>query len=98
MESLEHIQKYLKEKQKEQYLALKKLEESDNLNTRQLQIIREFVKHPQKTINIKTIMSTYGVAYATARNDLFYLEKLGYLKKIKAGKEFIFIFNERHGQ
>jgi Fic family protein len=94
MESLEHIQKYLKEKQKEQYLALKKLEESDNLNTRQLQIIQEFVKHPQKTINIKTIMSTYGVAYATARNDLFYLEKLGYLKKIKAGKEFIFIFND----
>jgi Fic family protein len=34
------------------------------------------------------------VAYATARNDLFYLEKLGYLKKIKAGKEFIFIFND----
>ncbi|WP_094227524.1 Fic family protein [Methanolobus psychrotolerans] len=93
MESLIQIQEYLKEKQEEQYLALKRLGESENINTRQREILRDFIRHPQKTANIKTIMNTYGVAYGTARHDLYFLEELGHIKKIKAGKEFIFIFS-----
>jgi len=39
-------------------------------------------------------VTTYSVAYATARSDLFHLEELGYVEKRKAGKEFIFIFRK----
>jgi Fic family protein len=39
-------------------------------------------------------MTTYSVAYATARSDLFNLEKLAYVEKRKIGKELIFIFKE----
>jgi Fic family protein len=39
-------------------------------------------------------MTTYSVAYATARSDLLSLEKLGYVEKRKIGKKLIFVFKE----
>ena len=39
-------------------------------------------------------MTTYSVAYATARSDLLSLEKLGYVEKRKIGKEFIFLLKK----
>lgn len=82
---------YLKRKQKEQFEALKVIAKSDNLNVRQSDILKHYLKEPDKLFTIKEVMTTYSVAYATARNDLFSLEKLGYVEKIKAGKKLIFI-------
>jgi Fic family protein len=35
-------------------------------------------------------MTTYSVAYDTARNDLLHLTELGHLEKIKMKNKFIF--------
>jgi len=94
MESLHEIQDYLANKQKEQYQALKSIKESDKLNNRQREILKEFIKYPHKTITIKEVESTQGVSYATARQDLYSLEELGHLQRQKSGKEFIFILNQ----
>lgn len=83
---------YLEREQKEQSQALKIIKESEDLTLRQAEILKQFLKQPESPITIKEIVTTYSVAYATARSDLFHLEKLGYVEKRKTGKEFIFIF------
>ncbi len=90
--ALDDILEYLERKQKEQSQALTIITESGDLTLRQAEILKQFLKQPEKPITIKEIVTTYSVAYATARSDLFHLEELGYVEKRKAGKEFIFIF------
>jgi Fic family protein len=92
--ALDEILKYLERKQKEQSQAMKIISESGNLTLRQVEILKQYLKQPEKPITIKEIMTTYSVAYATARSDLLSLEKLGYVEKRKIGKELIFIFNK----
>lgn len=90
--ALDDTLEYLERKQEEQSQALKVIAESGDLTLRQAEILKQFLKQPEKPVTIKEIVTTYSVAYATARSDLFQLEKLGYVMKRKAGKEFIFIF------
>ena len=90
--AVDNILKYIEKKQRESIQGLKILQDSDGLNLRQAEIIKSLIKSPDKPITIKEIVETYHVAYATARNDLFHLEKSGYLLKQKSGKEYIFIF------
>ncbi|MDN7012530.1 Fic family protein [Methanoculleus sp. FWC-SCC3] len=90
--AVDNIQKYIEKKQRESRQALNILQKSEGLSLRQAEIIKFLIKHPGKPITIKEIVETYRVAYGTARNDLFHLEKLGYLAKQKSGKEYIFIF------
>ena len=90
--AVDNIQKYIEKKQGESKQALTILQKSEGLSLRQAEIIKSLIKKPDKPITIKEIVETYRVAYGTARNDLFYLEKLGYLAKQKSGKEYIFIF------
>jgi Fic family protein len=90
--ALEDSLEYLERKQKEQSQAFKVITESEDLTLRQAEILKQFLKQPEKPVTIKEIVTTYSVAYATARSDLFHLEELGYVEKRKAGKEFIFIF------
>jgi Fic family protein len=92
--ALEEVHEYLNRKQEEQSQALKIITESGNLTLRQAEVLKQFLKQPEKPITIKEIVTTYSVAYATARSDLFHLEELGYVEKKKTGKEFIFIFKK----
>jgi Fic family protein len=92
--ALDEILGYLERKQIEQSQALKIIAESGNLTLRQAEILKQFLKQPEKPIAIKEIMTTYSVAYATARSDLFSLEKSGYVEKRKVGKKLIFIFKK----
>ncbi|WP_410509548.1 Fic family protein [Methanosarcina hadiensis] len=90
--ALDDTLEYLERKQEEQSQALKVISESGGLTLRQAEILKQFLKQPEKPVTIKEIVTTYSVAYATARSDLFRLEELGYVKKRKAGKEFIFLY------
>lgn len=96
--ALDEILVYLERKQKEQSQSLKIIEKSGDLTLRQAEILKQYLKQPEKPITIKEIMTTYSVAYATARSDLLSLEKLGYVEKRKIGKELIFIFNKLNKQ
>lgn len=90
--AVDNIQKYIGKKQRESKQALHILQDSDGLNLRQAEIIKSLIKNPDKPITIKEIGEMYHVAYATARSDLFHLEKSGYVLKQKSGREYIFIF------
>lgn len=89
-EAFNDMEKYICRKQKEQMEALKLIQNVRNINIRQATILKEFVKHPEKPVVIREVVTTYGVAYDTARNDLMHLEKLGYIYKLKIGKKYLY--------
>ena len=89
-EALCEMQKHIAKKQREQAEALKLIKSIKNINLRQAEILKEFIKNPSKSFVINEIISTYGIAYDTARNDLLHLTKIGKLEKIKLQKKYIF--------
>jgi Fic family protein len=87
--ALDDILEYLDRTQKEQSQALEIITKPRDLTLRQAEILKQFLKQPEKPVTIKEVVTTYSVEYATARSDLFHLENLGYVEKRKVGKEFI---------
>jgi Fic family protein len=94
-EALKDMNTYIARKQKEQSEALKLIKSLRNINLRQAEILKEFIKDSEKGFAVNEIMTTYGVAYDTARNDLLHLTQLGYLEKIKIQKKFIFKLSKK---
>lgn len=64
------------------------------LNFRHQSILEEFVGK-QNSRNIEYFKNKLGIVYETARKDLMYLEKKGFLKKTKKSKEFIYSLSKR---
>ncbi|MCF7820597.1 MAG: Fic family protein [Candidatus Pacebacteria bacterium] len=93
-DALKDLFKYVQEKQKEQQETRSIIDKNLGLNRRQIDIVRKFRQEPNKLFTIKEIKESYGVAYATARADLFLLTKKKVIKKENAGNEFIFMFNK----
>lgn len=89
-EALHDTEEYVDRKQKGQTEALRLIKSIKGINLRQAEILKEFIRDPDKTFAIIEIMGTYGVVYQTARNDLLDLSALGYLEKIKVEKKFLF--------
>lgn len=89
-EALHDMEAYIDMKQKEYLEALSLIRNIKDINLRQTELLKEFVKNPDKNFVIKEIVTTYNVAYDTARNDLLHLTDLGYLEKVKIKNKFIF--------
>lgn len=89
-EAFEEMERYISKKQKEQAEAMRLIQGTKDINLRQAEILKEFIKNPDKNFVISEVMTIYGVAYDTSRNDLFHLENLGYIQKIKIKKKYVF--------
>ena len=89
-ESLRDMEEHIAEKQKEQAEAMNLIKNIKDINLRQAEILKEFIKEPEKGFCIGEIMVSYNVAYDTARNDLLHLKKLGYIEKLIDQKKFVF--------
>lgn len=94
-EALHEMEEYINRKQKEQLGALELIQGLRNINLRQAEILKKMMKNPEKTFTINEIMGTYGVVYQTARSDLLYLEKLGYVDKMQIKRKFVFQASEK---
>lgn len=66
----------------------------ENINERQIEILRDILNNAEKIITINDIQEEFGVAYQTARTDLLSLEKLGYLELKQRGKKMLFFRSE----
>ncbi len=66
------------------------IETSVKLNLRQADILKSLLKEPERYVSITEIKSKYNVAYDTARNDMQYLTKLGYIEMIKRGRSYMY--------
>ncbi len=84
------MEAYISKKQKEYSEALDLIQGIEDINLRQAEILKDFMRHPEKSFVINEIITTYNVAYDTARNDLSHLTELGYLEKTKIKNKFVF--------
>ncbi|HQE10937.1 MAG TPA: hypothetical protein PLN60_10575 [Bacillota bacterium] len=86
---------YIERKQSEQNATKAIIRTIKKINQRQADILRQMMEHSDEYFTIREIERTHAVVYQTARADLLRLTELGYLKKEKRGREFMFIFNEK---
>lgn len=93
-EALHDMEAYISKKQKEYSEALDLIQGINDINLRQAEILKNFMRRPEKNFVINEIMATYNVAYDTARNDLLHLTELGYLEKTKIKNKFVFKLSE----
>ncbi|GAA0717337.1 Fic family protein [Clostridium malenominatum] len=64
------------------------------LDKRQNKIINHFITIDKNFITIEDYKKKFKISYETARTDLLELETIGFFKKSKKGKKYIFIFND----
>ncbi len=62
----------------------------DLFNHRQVEIIRNALKHPGQRYTFASHQKSHNVVYQTARTDLLGLGECGVLEKRKKGKQMIF--------
>ncbi len=93
-EALHDMEAYISKKQKEYSEALDLIQGINDINLRQAEILKKIMRHPEKKFVINEIITTYNVAYDTARNDLLHLTELGYLEKTKIKNKFVFKLSE----
>ncbi len=86
---------YIEKKQSEQNTTKAIIKTIRNINQRQADLLRQMMEHSDDYFTIRQIMETHGIVYQTARTDLLHLADLGYIKKEKRGREFMFIFNKQ---
>lgn len=90
--ALNELKKYISRKMNEKKKMFEIIKGIEGLNSRQINIIKEFHEDKRKTLTINEVATTFNVVYQTARQDLLELEKKGLLtKKILGKKKFLFI-------
>lgn len=63
----------------------------DLFNHRQVEVIRNALKHPGQRYTFGSHQKSHNVVYQTARTDLLNLSERGVLAKLKKGKQMVFI-------
>jgi Fic family protein len=97
-DSLKDLLEYVKKKQVEMSEAKILLDKLNILNFRQASILEEMMKSPGKIFTIKEISETFHVVYQTARTDLLFLSKRGFINMKKTSKAFIFSFDDNNNE
>ncbi len=87
--ALTSLEKYIKRKVAEKK-NLFKIIKHENLNERQVEVVKSIIDEPDIILSINEIQSTFGVAYQTARTDLLELETTGYIYSKLSGKKLLF--------
>ncbi len=93
-EALISLKEYIARKVAEKrqlYYILKK----EDINERQLEILRKVINEPESTFNISEVQGIFGTSYQTARTDLLELASIGYLESKNTGKKLLF-FKSNH--
>ncbi len=96
--AIREMENYIREKQEEQREVLDLIKGREDLTVRQADILRQFMKRPEKPFRSREIMEIYKIANATARSDLFHLADLGFIRKEKSGRELVFLFQGIKGK
>jgi Fic family protein len=88
--AIDDLRAYLRRKIEEvRDIGAQLLRRSD-LNARQVALLADAVKHPERTWTIQRHQRTSGVVYQTARSDLLDLVEKRFLEKRKVGRTFVF--------
>ncbi|HEY3421431.1 MAG TPA: Fic family protein [Methanomassiliicoccales archaeon] len=90
--ALENTKAYIKRKQEEARTATAIVEMHPELNFRQAEILKDFLKRKDTAVTVAEIVSKFNVVHQTARTDLLLLTKLGFLDMRKSGRKMFFLY------
>ena len=74
----------------EQTEALQLIETSEDLNLRQVDILKTLLNESDRMFSIAEIVGKYNVAYDTARRDMQYLSDIGHIEKLKVRNKLMY--------
>ena len=89
--ALLELHDYVAKKSAETRTTLRLLHQHPELNHRQEVILTHELRNPNHAYSIAAHQSYQGIAYATARVDLFGLADSGLLERRKKGNAFYFV-------
>ena len=92
--ALENTRLYIRRKQREQKTAIKLVNTHPELNFRQAEILKDFIKHKDEPVTIAEIVSKFNVVHQTAKTDLLLLTKLGFLQLRRVGRKMFFVYRK----
>jgi Fic family protein len=88
--AIEELHVYLSKKMAEVQEVESLIQRSDEFNYRQLALLSDAVRHPDRRYTFKSHSRTHKVTHQTARTDLLDLRQRGLLKQRKSGRQFVF--------
>lgn len=91
--ALGDLEEYIVRKKEEQATAMQLIETAENLNLRQVDILKTLLEESDRLFSIAEIMGKYNVAYDTARRDMQYLSELGYIEQIKVRNKLMYRYS-----
>jgi len=91
--AVKSFENYINKTKIENKMIFETIQKNPKLNFRQADVIITMSKNA-KPMTILEMQERYNTTYQTARTDFLNLEKLGYLKKIIRGKQFLFILDK----
>jgi Fic family protein len=62
----------------------------DSFNGRQLSVLSQALRHPERSFTFGIHADVYGVTHETARSDLIALSERGFLVRRQVGREYLF--------
>jgi Fic family protein len=89
--ALTELHEYLERQQHELHDAARLLRDNPELNHRQLALLYDAIRNQSRVYTIGQHAGFHHVVLATARKDLLRLTKLGFLSKVRSGRELIFV-------
>lgn len=88
--AVEELHAYLARKMQEIRQFEVSVRQSDEFNYRQLEVLRDAVRHPNGRYTFKSHARTHSVSFGTARSDLLDLQSRGLLLRRRMGREYVF--------
>ncbi|MEN6517376.1 MAG: hypothetical protein ABFC38_04200 [Methanospirillum sp.] len=81
-------------KQREERESLRLIETLPGLSFRQVEIPKDFIKHPYRPFTARAVAGTFPVSLPTARHDLEKLTQLGKVRQVKEGNRQRYLLQE----
>lgn len=89
-QAIDDMHRYLRRKADEIKEVESLIHGSEGFNHRQLSLLSDALRHPDRTYSFNSHAKTYRVTHETARSDLSVLRDRGFLEQRKIGREYIF--------
>jgi Fic family protein len=87
---LEELDEYLRRKVKEVRDVERMVRSSAEFNHRELALLSDAVRHPDRSYSFKSHATRHGVTHETARADLSRLSERGLLTRHQIGRRHVF--------
>jgi Fic family protein len=88
--AIKELNEYLQRKIRQVRQTEERLRASSQYNYREMQLLGDALRHPDRRYTFKTHSRSHGVSLQSARNDLLDLEQRGLLEGRKVGRQFVF--------